>query len=155
MTKWHKTEDGSRTYLTKINRAKNISWSASQEDDRWKTKLTIADWITESVFTAELQGDYESEKDAQEACVRHIHRVIKRLRGLVDDDTRKRPTPKQIEVLGLIRDSIDKNGYAPTLDEMAQKLNRSKTTVHGLIDCLKQKGYIANDASKARSWVLL
>lgn len=84
-----------------------------------------------------------------------IRQTIEFLQGLLEIDNRKPPTPKQKEILNLIQDSMDRNGYAPTLDEMAKELNRSRITIHNRIDSLKEKGYIANDSRKSRSWVLL
>ncbi|PIU03114.1 hypothetical protein COT44_04420 [Candidatus Shapirobacteria bacterium CG08_land_8_20_14_0_20_39_18] len=61
-------------------------------------------------------------------------------------------TPKQKKVLDFINKFIKKNGYSPSLEEMASylKLN-SVSTVHQFIEILKNKGYINKEENKPRS----
>jgi len=50
---------------------------------------------------------------------------------------------RQKEILELIKKSIDKYGYAPTLTELADKLNLSSlATVHEHLATLEKKGFI-------------
>lgn len=60
-------------------------------------------------------------------------------------------TPKQLEVLELIKKSRIKNGYSPTMQELAADLGVSKVTVFERIEALIRKGALNREANKARS----
>ena len=60
-------------------------------------------------------------------------------------------TPKQLEVLELIKKSRIKHGYSPTMQELAQELGVSKVTVFERVEALIRKGALNREANKARS----
>jgi repressor LexA len=60
-------------------------------------------------------------------------------------------TPKQLQVLTLIRDYSNARGYAPTLQELADELGISKVTVFEHVGVLQAKGYLKHARHKARS----
>jgi repressor LexA len=60
-------------------------------------------------------------------------------------------TPKQLEVLELIKLSRIKNGYSPTMQELARELGVSKVTVFERVEALIRKGALHREANKARS----
>lgn len=60
-------------------------------------------------------------------------------------------TPKQLEVLELIKKSRIKNGYSPTMQELARELGVSKVTVFERVEALIRKGALNREANKARS----
>jgi repressor LexA len=60
-------------------------------------------------------------------------------------------TPKQLNVLQHIVRFRNKNGYSPTLAELAEQLNVSKVTVFEHIVALEKKGAVRRDKHKARS----
>ena len=60
-------------------------------------------------------------------------------------------TPKQLEVLELIKLSRIKNGYSPTMQELARELGVSKVTVFERVEALIRKGALNREANKARS----
>jgi repressor LexA len=60
-------------------------------------------------------------------------------------------TPKQLEVVELIKACRIKNGYSPTMQELAQELGVSKVTVFERIEALIRKGALHREANKARS----
>jgi len=60
-------------------------------------------------------------------------------------------TPKQLEVLELIKMSRIKNGYSPTMQELARELGVSKVTVFERVEALIRKGALNREANKARS----
>ncbi len=67
---------------------------------------------------------------------------------------RKRPsplTPKQLRVLTYIRDYTRANGYAPTMQELADQYGVSKVTVFEHIAALQKKGFLRRSRHKARS----
>ena len=60
-------------------------------------------------------------------------------------------TPRQREVLDLIRLSVDRRGYPPTLAELRYDLGVSSTyTVTCHLEALSRKGYIERDAGVSR-----
>ncbi len=63
----------------------------------------------------------------------------------------RRLTPGQLEVLQCIEEFIEANGYAPTLDEIAQHLDISKPTVQQYLQTLEEKGAIARKRYAHRS----
>ena len=60
-------------------------------------------------------------------------------------------TPKQLEVLRCIVRFRNRNGYSPTLAELADRLGVSKVTVFEHIGALERKGAVRRDKHKARS----
>jgi repressor LexA len=60
-------------------------------------------------------------------------------------------TPKQLRVLTFIRDFTHANGYAPTMQELADELDVSKVTVFEHIAALQKKGFLQRAPHKARS----
>ena len=60
-------------------------------------------------------------------------------------------TPKQIEVFELIRQCRIKNGYSPTMQELAEDLGVSKVTIFERGEALVRKGALTREANKARS----
>ncbi len=61
------------------------------------------------------------------------------------------PTPRQLEILKSIRDFRVRNGYAPTLQELADQMGISKVTVFEHIQSLERKGMLTREHNKARS----
>lgn len=55
-------------------------------------------------------------------------------------------TPKQKEVLDLIEEYYRANNYAPTLEEIAQQLKKSKATIYQYVKALADKGYVQQGA---------
>ncbi|UCE60631.1 MAG: transcriptional repressor LexA [Phycisphaerales bacterium] len=60
-------------------------------------------------------------------------------------------TPRQIEILTLIRDVRRSCGYSPTLQEIADELGVSKITVFEHVDALLRKRMLTRRSNKARS----
>lgn len=60
-------------------------------------------------------------------------------------------TPRQLEILVSIRDGRRRNGYSPTLQEIADHLGISKITVFEHVEALLRKGLLRRQANKARS----
>ena len=63
----------------------------------------------------------------------------------------RRLTPRQLEILTFIRDSKRRNGYSPTMQEIADLLDISKVTVFEHIGALVRKGLLRRLPHKARS----
>lgn len=60
-------------------------------------------------------------------------------------------TPRQIEILMLIRDYRRSEGCSPTLQEIADELGISKITVFEHVGALLEKGMLTRRSNKARS----
>jgi repressor LexA len=60
-------------------------------------------------------------------------------------------TPRQVEILTLIRDSRRSFGYSPTLQEIADELGISKITVFEHVEGLIEKGMLTRRSNRARS----
>ena len=60
-------------------------------------------------------------------------------------------TPKQLEVVELIRECRVINGYSPTMQELAEQLGVSKVTVFERIEALVRKGALTREPNRARS----
>jgi len=60
-------------------------------------------------------------------------------------------TPKQLNILKLIRDCRITRGYSPTMQELADELGISKVTVFEHVEALIKKGALHREANKARS----
>lgn len=65
-------------------------------------------------------------------------------------------TPRQLEVLEFIRDTIARLGYAPTLREIAEEFGFSSTaSAQKHIALLQKKGYLHRDKNQKRGLVVL
>ncbi|MEK7756201.1 MAG: transcriptional repressor LexA, partial [Planctomycetota bacterium] len=73
-----------------------------------------------------------------------------RTKKLVTDETHCL-TPRQLEILTLIRDGRRSDGYSPTLQEIADELGISKITVFEHVEALHKKGLLSRRSNKARS----
>lgn len=60
-------------------------------------------------------------------------------------------TPRQLEILTMIRDGRRLNGYSPTLQEIADELGISKITVFEHVEALLRKGLLTRRTNRARS----
>ena len=60
-------------------------------------------------------------------------------------------TPKQLKILQLIRDCRVRNGYSPTMQELADEIGVSQVTVFEHVEALIKKGALTRDPNKARS----
>ena len=60
-------------------------------------------------------------------------------------------TPRQLDVLSAIRNYRHLNGFAPTMQELADQLGTSKVTIFEHVGALEKKGVLARDKHKARS----
>lgn len=60
-------------------------------------------------------------------------------------------TPRQLEILTLIRDAKRNVGYSPTLQEIADQLGISKITVFEHVEVLIDKGLLTRRSNRARS----
>lgn len=63
-------------------------------------------------------------------------------------------TPRQIEILTMVRDGRRQNGYSPTLQEIADELGISKITVFEHVEALLKKGMLTRRSNRARSLAL-
>ncbi len=63
-------------------------------------------------------------------------------------------TPRQLDILRLIRDYRGNHGFSPTMQELANVLGVSKVTVFQHIEALAEKGLIRKSRHKARSLAL-
>jgi SOS regulatory protein LexA len=61
------------------------------------------------------------------------------------------PTPRQVQLLKTIAEFAGRDGYSPTIGELAQIAGVSRTTTFEHIEQLRKKGYIWGPAGKARS----
>lgn len=60
-------------------------------------------------------------------------------------------TPRQLDVIVAIRNYRHLNGYAPTMQELADTLGTSKVTIFEHVGALERKRVIRRDKHKARS----
>ncbi|CAN5692778.1 transcriptional repressor LexA [soil metagenome] len=60
-------------------------------------------------------------------------------------------TPKQLRILSLIRDWRVRQGYSPTMQELADQIGVSKVTVFEHVEALIKKGALVREPNKARS----
>ena len=63
-------------------------------------------------------------------------------------------TPRQMDILRLIRDSRVNRGFSPTMQELADKLGISKVTVFQHVEALEEKGLLRRSRHRARSLAL-
>lgn len=61
------------------------------------------------------------------------------------------PTPKQLNILIAIRDFRVRNGYSPTMQELADQLGVSKVTIFEHVEALERKQLILRARNRARS----
>src|SRR3954464_12492771 len=61
------------------------------------------------------------------------------------------PTPKQLNILIAIRDFRVRNGYSPTMQELADQLGVSKVTIFEHVEALERKDPILRARKRARS----
>ncbi|MEI8196319.1 MAG: transcriptional repressor LexA [Phycisphaerae bacterium] len=61
------------------------------------------------------------------------------------------PTPKQLNILIAIRDFRVRNGYSPTMQELADLLGVSKVTIFEHVEALERKSLILRAHNRARS----
>lgn len=64
-------------------------------------------------------------------------------------------TPRQTDVLVAIRNYRHLNGYAPTMQELADQLGTSKVTIFEHVGALERKRIIRRDKHKARSMEII
>lgn len=64
-------------------------------------------------------------------------------------------TPKQAEVLRVIRQFEETYDYTPSIDELAGLTGRTRTPTHSLLQQLERRGYISRTPGSARSIKLL
>ena len=62
-------------------------------------------------------------------------------------------TPRQVQVVALIAESMDTCGYAPTMEELARTLGVSKVTVFEHLQACAKKGLVVNTPRMSRSHV--
>lgn len=61
-------------------------------------------------------------------------------------------TPKQAEILAVIKDNLRQKGYPPSVREIGQAVGlSSSSTVHGYLRKLEKKGYLRRDPTKPRA----
>lgn len=61
-------------------------------------------------------------------------------------------TPKQAEILKVIKDHLHHKGYPPSVREIGQAVGlSSSSTVHGYLRKLEKKGYLRRDPTKPRA----
>lgn len=60
-------------------------------------------------------------------------------------------TPRQMQLLCLIKKFQDNNFYLPTIGELASELGISRSTTFEHIEELRKKGYLSNGTGRARS----
>ena len=61
-------------------------------------------------------------------------------------------TDKQKGVLSLVEDHWRSHGAAPSVSEVADRLDVSKPTAHSHLLALKKKGFLVHDEGKGRTW---
>ncbi len=61
------------------------------------------------------------------------------------------PTPKQLKLLQAIDDWRRREGYSPTMQELADQLGVSKVTIFEHVQALERKGLLDRQKHKARS----
>jgi repressor LexA len=61
-------------------------------------------------------------------------------------------TDKQQAVLSLVEEYWREYGVAPSLSELARRMETAKTTVHGHLLALAKKGFLVHTEGKGRTW---
>jgi repressor LexA len=65
-------------------------------------------------------------------------------------------TKRQREILDFLIESIDRQGYAPSLEEIGRRFQLSSlATVHKHLENLKEKGYITRGWNRSRHITVL
>lgn len=59
-------------------------------------------------------------------------------------------TPKQKEILDFILSFLNKEGYSPSLEEIAKRFKKSIPTVHQHVEALKTKGFLLKEDNVSR-----
>jgi len=62
-------------------------------------------------------------------------------------------TPKQKEVLDFVITFNEKNGYSPSLEEIAKRFRKSIPTIHQFVNSLAEKGYLTKTKNANRGIV--
>ena len=75
---------------------------------------------------------------------------MRRIKQAVTDESHCL-TPRQVEILTMIRDGRRSDGYSPTLQEIADQLDISKITVFEHVEALLKKGLLKRRSNRARS----
>ena len=60
-------------------------------------------------------------------------------------------TPKQLRILKIIQEGRERNGYSPTMQEIADEIGVSKVTVFEHVEALIEKGALRRTPHRARS----
>lgn len=67
--------------------------------------------------------------------------------------SRKSVEEKKEQILKFINDSIDKNGYPPTVREICKEFGfHSSSSAHAYIDKLRNEGLLSSEPDKVRTW---
>ena len=69
----------------------------------------------------------------------------------IPPQARRRLTPRQLEILTMIRDFQQSQGYSPTMQELADQLGVTKVTVFEHVGTLVDKGLLRRLPHRARS----
>jgi len=64
-------------------------------------------------------------------------------------------TPKQAELLRVIKEFQELNDYTPSITELAGLTGRTRTPTHSMLVQLEKRGYIKRTPGMARSLELL
>jgi SOS regulatory protein LexA len=59
-------------------------------------------------------------------------------------------TPKQKDILDFILSFLDKEGYSPSLEEIAKRFKKSIPTIHQHVEALKSKGFLLKEDNVSR-----
>jgi repressor LexA len=59
-------------------------------------------------------------------------------------------TPKQKQILDYIQSFINEKGYAPSLEEIANRFKKAVPTIHQYIGTLKEKGFLNKEENVSR-----
>jgi repressor LexA len=63
-------------------------------------------------------------------------------------------TPRQVQLLRAIAEQQSRDGYSPTIGELGEQLNISRTTAFEHIEQLRRKGFVSGQPGRARSLTL-
>jgi repressor LexA len=64
-------------------------------------------------------------------------------------------SPRQAELLGIIKSFIDVRGYSPSIKELSEIRETVPSNIHRLIAALVDRGYVTNRPGFARSLSVL
>ncbi len=68
--------------------------------------------------------------------------------------TKEPLTPRQVQLLRAIAEQQGRDGYSPTIGELGEQLNISRTTAFEHIERLRGKGFVSGRPGRARSLTL-